>query len=50
MEMQTLSLGNNPISRLESYFLAIEIKKKMDKLMKAYAEYVGVKKNITSVN
>lgn len=45
-----LSPGNNPISRLESYFLAIEIKKKMDKLMKAYAEYVGVKKNITSVN
>ena len=39
-----LSPGNNPISRLESYFLAIEIKKKMDKLMKAYAAYIGDKK------
>jgi hypothetical protein len=45
-----LSPGNNPISRLESYFLAIEIKKKMDKLMKAYAAYIGDKKNVTSVN
>lgn len=38
-----LNPGNNPISRLESYFLAIEIKKKMEKLMKAYADYVGLK-------
>jgi len=43
-----LSPGNNPISRLESYFLAIEIKKKMDTLMKAYADFVGVKNNAPS--
>ena len=41
--------GNNPISRLENYFLAVDIKKKMDKLMKAYADYVGVKKNVYGV-
>lgn len=41
-----LTPGNNPIRRLENYLLAIDIKKKMDKLMKAYADYVGVKKNV----
>ena len=44
-----LTPGNNPISRLENYFLAVEIKKNMDKLMKAYTEYVGVKKNVYGV-
>ncbi len=44
-----LTPGNNPISRLENYFLAVDIKKKMDKLMKAYADYVGVKKNVYGI-
>jgi len=39
-----LNPGNNPISRLEYYFLAEEIKKNMESLMKTYADYVGVKK------
>ena len=44
-----LTPGNNPISRLENYFLAVEIKKNLDKLMKAFAKYVGVKKNVYGV-
>lgn len=44
-----LTPGNNPISRLENYFLAVEIKKNMDKLMKAFTAYVGVKKNVYGV-
>lgn len=44
-----LTPGNNPISRLENYLIAVDIKKKMDKLMKAYADYVGVKKNVYGI-
>ena len=44
-----LTPGNNPISRLENYFLAVEIKKNMDKLMKSFADYVRIKKNVYGV-
>lgn len=44
-----LTPGNNPISRLENYFFAVDIKKKMDKLMQEFAKFARVKKNVYGV-
>jgi len=44
-----LTPGNNPISRLENYFQAIQIKKNMDNLMGVFSKFARVKKNVYGV-